>query len=104
MIYSNKKVNQSGNLAQQTAKIIANVTGLEEKKLIRLTEDTIFLYPQLWKDKAMALNWMDCLLRYYVVKRKFKPSDHLYFKHIESEELLGTVQEKKAKLILKMES
>jgi hypothetical protein len=100
MIYSNKKVNQTGNLAQQTAQIIANVVGLETKQLIKLTDDTVFLYPQLWKDKAIALNWIKCLHHYYIVKRKFRPSNSLYFKHMETEELLGTMLEKKAKVLI----
>jgi hypothetical protein len=100
MTYANKKINQSGNLAQQTAQIIANVAGLEAKKLISLSEDTVFLYPQLWKDKTIALNWIKCLHHYYVVKRKLKPANPLYFKHIETNELLGTMHLKKAKVLI----
>jgi hypothetical protein len=100
MIYSNKKVNQKGNLAQQTAKIIANVAGLEAKNLIRLTDDTVYLYPDLWKDKLLAINWIQCLHHYYVIKRQAKPSASLYFKHFETEALLGTVIHKNPKVLI----
>lgn len=100
MIYSNKKVNQKGNSAQQTAQIISNVTMLSSKNLIRLEEDTVYLYPELWKDKATALNWINCLHLYYVVKRQFKGSAPLYFKNIVTEELIGSIVNKKAKVLI----
>lgn len=100
MILANKKVNTKGNLAQQTAQIIANVNQLQEKNIIKLEENTVYLYPQILKDKNSALNWLNCLHHYYCVKRKFKPSAALYFKHIESEALIGSVVNKKAKVFL----
>lgn len=99
-MYANKKVNQKGNLAQQTAQIIANVMSLEEKNLINLTDDTVYLHPTLWKDKLSASNWINCLHRYYVVKRKVKPSAPLYFKAIDTLELIGSIIEKKPKVLL----
>jgi len=100
MIYANKKVNTKGNLAQQTAQIIANVIALEEKNLIRLAEDTIYLYPQIWKDKAAAINWINCLHHYYCLKRRYKSVAILYFKNIETDELIGTIINKKPKVLL----
>lgn len=100
MILANKKVNLKGNLAQQTAQIIANVNQLQEKHIVRLEEDTVYLYPKIWKDKATALNWLSCLHHYYCVKRKFKPSAPLNFKDMETEELIGTVVNKKAKVLI----
>ncbi len=99
MIYANKKIASSANLAQQTAKIIANVKILEEKNLIRLESDTIYVHFSLWTDKKVALNWIDCLLIYYRVKKSFK-GNTLYFKNIESEELIGTCINRKAKVFL----
>lgn len=100
MIFSNKKVAVKGHLAQQTAQIIANVNQLLEKNIIRLEDDTVYLYPKIWKDKTTALNWLSCLHHYYCIKRKFKPSATLYFKDIESDELIGTVINKKAKVLI----
>ena len=128
MFYANKKIAPSANLAQQTAKIIANVKVLEGKELIRLESDTIFVNIGLWTDKTImskhsqtdmniahdsfitdknklyidekvALNWIDCLLIYYRVKRSFK-NNTLYFKNIETNELIGTCINKKAKVLL----
>lgn len=99
MIFANKKVNLKENSAQQNAQIIANVIELEHKQLIRLTADTVFLYPQIWKDKASALNWINCLHRYYVLKRQYKSNAALYFRSIVTDELIGTYLNKKAKLI-----
>ena len=104
MIFSNKKVAPIVNSAQQMAKIIANVNQLLEKKIIRLEENTIYLYPTIWKDKPIALNWLSCLHHYYCVKRKLKSSETLYFKDIESDKLLGTVVNKKAKVLIFEES
>lgn len=100
MIYANKKVAVKPNSAQQTAKIIANVKELEGKNLIKLTPDTIFLYPQLWKDKATALNWINCLHYYYTIKKQLNSTTTLYFKHIETEELIGSIANKKPKVLI----
>ncbi|WP_316767237.1 hypothetical protein [Pedobacter frigiditerrae] len=100
MIYANKKVNLKGNLAQQTAQIIANVTALESKNVIRLESDTVFLYPQIWKDKIAAINWINCLHHYYCLKKQLKGSSPLYFKNIETEELIGTMINKKPKVLI----
>lgn len=99
MIYANKKIASSANLAQQTAKIIANVNALENKNLIRLEEVTIYLHIGLWTDKKVATNWIDCLLIYYKVKRKFK-GNTLDFKNLETGELIGTCIHKKAKVLI----
>jgi len=100
MIYANKKVASKPNLAQQTAKIIANVVELENKNLIRLDIDTVYLYPQIWKDKIVAINWINCLHHYYCLKKQFKNSQSLYFRHIETEELLGSMINKKPKILI----
>jgi len=99
MIYAKKKVQNTANLAAQTAKIIANVKELEEKNLIRLEEREIYLYPDIWKDSATALNWIKCLHLYYMLKKRFKESDPLLFKHMETGELIGSFKNKKAKVI-----
>lgn len=99
MIYAKKKVQNTANLAAQTAKIIANVKELEEKNLIRLEEKEIYLYPDIWKDAATALNWIKCLHLYYMLKKRFKESNPLLFKHMETGELIGSFKNKKAKVI-----
>ncbi len=98
MIYTHKKVVSPTNLAQQTAQIIANVAALEGKNLIRLENTTVYLAISLWSDKTVALNWIDCLFIYYKVKKQFK-NGTLYFKNIETDELIGTCINKKAKLL-----
>ena len=103
MIYAKKKVQNTANLAAQTAKIIANVKELEEKNLIRLEEKEIYLYPDIWKDKATALNWIKCLHLYYMLKRRFKESDPLLFRHIETKELIGTFKNKKDVVVLSLD-
>lgn len=96
MIYAKKKIQNNANLASQTAKIIANVNELEQKNLIRIEGNEVFLYPEIWKDKAMALNWIKCLKLYCMVKKHFKESDTLNFKHFVSGELIGVFKNKKA--------
>ncbi|RZL49034.1 MAG: hypothetical protein EOP00_07835 [Pedobacter sp.] len=100
MIYANKKVASKPNLAAQTAKIIANVRELEQKNLIRLETDIIFLYPQIWKDKIAAINWINCLHHYYCLKKHLKSTQPLYFKNIETEELMGSIINKKPKVLI----
>jgi hypothetical protein len=99
MIYANKKINQSRNSAQQMALILSNVSALEKKESIRLTEDTIFLHPQLWENKISASNWMSCLLHYYIIKRSFKKSGQLYFKDITTDKLIGILSNGKPKVL-----
>jgi hypothetical protein len=100
MIYANKKVNTKINTAQQTALIIANVKALESKNLIRLETDTVFLYPEIWKDKTMAINWINCLHHYYCLKKQLKSSQLLYFKNITTAELIGSIINKKPKVLI----
>ncbi|MFA6277967.1 MAG: hypothetical protein WC622_14530 [Pedobacter sp.] len=100
MIYANKKVVSKPDLAQQTAQIIFNIKEWENKNLIRLESDTVFLYPPLWKNKIAALNWINCLHHYYCIKRQMKKSDSLYFKNIETGELIGSMVNKKPKVLL----
>lgn len=101
MIYAKKKVQHSANLAAQTAKIIANVKELEEKNILRIEGDTVFVHPKIWKDKNTALNWIKCLHLYCMVKKRFKESDTLYFKHYETEELIGSFKNKTPKVLIK---
>ena len=96
MIYAKKKVQHASNLAAQTAKIIANVKALEEKNLLRIEGAEVFVYPQIWKDKAAALNWIKCLHLYCMVKKHFKETDTLNFNHFETGELIGCFKNKKA--------
>lgn len=100
MIYANKKVNQKKNSAKQNALIIANVKELEQRNMIRMDIDTVYLQPQLWKDKVTALNWINCLHRYYMLKRKLKSSAPLYFKDMATNELIGNILNKKAKVLI----
>jgi len=95
MIYAKKKVQHTSNLAAQTAKIIANVNELESKNLLKIEADTVFVYPQIWKDRTTALNWIKCLHLYCMVRKRFKESDTLYVKHYESGELIGAFKNKK---------
>lgn len=99
MIYAKKKVQNSANLAAQTAKIIANVKELEEKNILRIEGNIVFVYPEIWKDRATALNWMKCLHLYCMVKKRYKESDTLLFKHFETADDLGAYKNKKANLL-----
>ncbi len=99
MIFTNKKINQKVNKAQQIAQIIANVSALESKNLIHLTDDTVFLHPQLWENKVSASNWINCLHQYYMVKRNFKKSGRLHFKDITNNDLIGVISNGKPKVL-----
>lgn len=100
MIYANKKVAVKTNTAQQTAQIIANVKDLESKNVIRIENNEVLLYPQIWKDKATALNWIKCLYLYCCIKKKIKDGHPLYFKHIETGQLIGSMNNKKPKVFI----
>ncbi|SMC62738.1 hypothetical protein [Pedobacter africanus] len=99
MIYSNKKVQPSANLAAQNAKIIANVNALKEKNLLRIEGNEVFVYPAIWKDQATALNWIKCLHIYCMLKHRFKEKDLLDFKDYTTGELIGTFKNKKATVL-----
>lgn len=96
MIYAKKKVQNNVNLAAQTAKIIANVNELEQRNLIRIEGNEVYVYPEIWKDKVTALNWIKCLHLYCMVKKRFKESDTLHFKHFSTGEIIGSFKNKKA--------
>ena len=100
MIYAKKKVQNNANLAAQTARIIANVNELEQKNLIRIEGNEVYIYPEIWKDKVTALNWIKCLHLYCMVKKRFKESDTLYFKHYISGEVVGSFKNKKASVLI----
>jgi hypothetical protein len=100
MIYAKKKVQNNANLAAQTARIIANVNELEQKNLIRIEGNEVYVYPEIWKDKVTALNWIKCLHLYCMVKKRFKESDTLYFKHYVSGEIVGSFKNKKASVLI----
>lgn len=96
MIYAKKKVQNNANLAAQRAQIIATVNELMAKNLLKITDGEVYVYPQIWKDKVTALNWIKCLHLYFMVKHRFKETDTLHFRHYESAELVGTFKNKKA--------
>lgn len=96
MIYGKKKVQQPANLAVQTAKIIANVKELQEKNLLRIEGNEVYVYPEILKDKPTALNWIKCLHLYCMLKKRFKESDSLFFKNYTTGEQIGTYKNKKA--------
>ncbi len=100
MIYAKKKVQNSANLAAQRAQIIANVKELMAKNLLKIVENEVHVYPAIWKDKAMALNWIKCLHLYFMVKHRFKESDILNFKHYESGQLIASFKNKKPSIYL----
>ena len=100
MIYAKKKVQNNANLAAQRALIIANVNELMAKNLLKIVENEVYVYPEIWKDKAMALNWIKCLQLYFMVKYRFKENDALNFRHYESGELIASFKNKKPALHL----
>lgn len=100
MIYAKKKIQHASSPAAQTAKIIANVKELEEKKLLRIEGNEVFVYPQIWKDKVKALNWVKCLHLYCTIKNRFKERDTLFFRHYETGELIGVFKNKRAAVYL----
>lgn len=100
MIYAKKKIQNNANLAAQTAKIIANVNELEQKNLVRIEDNEVYVYPEIWKDKITALNWIKCLHLYCMVKKRFKESDTLIFKHYVSGEVIGSFKNKKASVLV----
>jgi hypothetical protein len=98
MQFASKKVNSRVNTAQQNAQILAVVKQLLEKNLIRFQQNTVSVYPQIWKDKAGAINWMQCVYIYCCLKKHIKPKENLHFISLENEELLGEIKNGKAVL------
>lgn len=99
MFYANKKHTAPINSAEQNAKILANVKGLLEKKLIQINGNMISLYPQLWKDKDKAFNWIKCLYIYCNLKKLVKPKEALYFEDINTKQVIGSIVNNVPKLI-----
>lgn len=100
MIYANKKVQNNASQSVQNAKIISNVKELQEKKLVRIEGNEVYLEPGLWKNKLLAINWIQCLHIYCCLKLRFKENDSLYFRDLHTLEQIGSYQQKKAKVSL----
>ncbi|WP_316793415.1 hypothetical protein [Pedobacter frigoris] len=100
MIYAKKKIQNNANLSAQTAKIIANVNELKEKNIVKIEGAEVYVYPEIWKDKATALNWIKCLHLYCMLKHRLKESDTLHFKHYTNGELIGHFKNKKATVLV----
>lgn len=100
MIYANKKVQNNASQSVQNAKIISNVKELEEKNLVRINGNQVYLEPGLWKNKLLAINWIECLHIYCCLKLRFKEKDPLFFIDIHTQEPIGSYQNKKAKVSL----
>ncbi len=98
-----KKVHQAGSKPEQTAKILSNVAALEAKDLLRITDNEVYVFPQLWKDRFTAENWMQCMLIYFIVKRKATQRSEIRFYHYDSGEPLGHVKNGKAVLVWSFE-
>lgn len=100
MIYANKKVQNNADQSVQNAKIISNVKELQERNMVRIDGNEVYLEPGLWKNHLLAVNWIQCLHIYCCLKLRFKDKDPLYFKDIHTEEPIGSYQNKKAKVLL----
>ncbi|MEJ2882786.1 hypothetical protein [Pedobacter sp. GR22-6] len=100
MIYAKKKIQNNANLAAQRAQIISIVGELMTKNLLRIEDNEVHVYPQIWKDKVGALNWIKCLHLYFMVKHRFKESDTLNFRHFDTGDLIGSFKNKKAALYI----
>lgn len=100
MIYANKKVQSNTSQSVQNAKIISNMMELQEKNLVRIEGNQVYLEPGLWKNKLIAMNWITCLHIYCCLKLRFKEKDPLFFIDIHTGQPIGTYQNKKAKVSL----
>ncbi len=100
MNFAQKKVVQQSTNAQDNAQIIKVVNMLLDKQLISIKNQDVQFYVQLWKSNKQAINWMNCLYRYAVIKKQIKNNSVLNFINIENGELLGKAQSGKAKLFI----
>jgi hypothetical protein len=101
-MHARKKVHVAVSTANQTAKIIANVNGLTEKGLMRIEGNDVFVYPEIWKDKAAAENWIKCLHIYCTIKRQLRSHEELKFRHYENGAQIGSYRNKKAILQIEL--
>lgn len=100
MSHAKKKVVSPINKAQQTAQIIAQVKVLLAKNLIQFEQDVVLFYPEIWKDEPSAVNWMKCIYLYAKLKKIVGSSSMLYFKNIRNNEIVGTILNNNAKILM----
>jgi hypothetical protein len=100
MIYAKKKVAVHQSTAQQNAQIIATVKALQAKNLIQFEKDTVLFYPEIWKDKNSAINWIKCIYIYCCLKKHIKIGMSLDFKNIQNNELVGTMTNGHPKILI----
>ncbi|MFY0628579.1 MAG: hypothetical protein JXR07_19940 [Reichenbachiella sp.] len=71
-------------------KVVQGFNKLIEMKAIKIMGSTIFLHPELWgstKEKQNA--WMKNAYRFLRLEHKIKEGSPLYFKDIDSLQLIG---------------
>lgn len=76
-----------------TAKVIAGVTELIQRRAINITGNVVFLYPELWYNRETAAAWMKNLYLYCRLANNHPDGMALYFKNIETGELMGFFQD-----------
>lgn len=100
MIYAHKKVQNPANTASLNAEIIARVQALENRQLLRMEGNQLYLDPALWKNQLLAVNWIRCLQQYSILKLRKKEKDKLEFRDIFTGELIGLSNGKKVQVLL----
>lgn len=79
-----------------TAKVIAGVVKLMLNSSINITGNVVFLFPELWYNNKAAAAWMKNLYLYCRLVNGHREGMALYFKNIETGELMGFFQDGKA--------
>jgi hypothetical protein len=94
-----KKPTPAENI-QHVAKITASVKELLKNKVIKIVGNAIYLHPELWYNKSTAEAWIKNLYMYCCLHTNHSKSQPLYFKNIETEEIIGFYQDEKPKVLI----
>lgn len=87
-IFKTKRPTPAENL-QHIARITASVAELEKNKTIRIVGNTVYLFRVLWPNKKIALSWIKNLYIVCAATRGHSKEQVLYFKDIETDDILG---------------
>lgn len=84
------KLKVAGKKVDHFSKVIEGFNFLIEKKAVVIDRNTVYLYVDLWgEERKNADNWMKNAYIYMRMKLGFEEGQTVYFKDIETDELIG---------------
>lgn len=99
-LFKSKKTTASQRI-QHAAKVVAGVDALIACTAIKIMDNVVYLHKELWYNEKHARSWMKNLYMYCKLA-KTTERDRLYFKNIETEEIMGYYHDETAVVMVEV--